>query len=298
VDNRPRSPLTLESVFLTPSGQLRTWWRIVVFLLATFAASMLVTPLLSSFAPGSVASLLGETWRVLGALAATWMVTHRIERRGWGIVGLARQAWDWRVAAGGFALGALAIGVAVAVLVATPLAEFAPDSSRAWAGDLIRSVLILAPAALTEELYLRGYPFSALRDGLGWPAATAITSVAFGLLHLGNPGVTVQAIALVTAAGVFLAIIRVVTGSLVAAWMAHFAWNWTLAMGWHAPVSGLPFGTPGYRLIETGPDWLTGGVWGPEAGAVSALGMGVALAALAKFTTTARVDAGREDTPA
>ena len=138
---------------------------------------------------------------------------------------------------------------------------------------LLLSVAVLAPAALTEELLVRGYPFTVLRQTWGWPAATAITSVVFGLLHLGNPGVTPLAIANVMAAGVFLAGIRVVTGSLAAAWAAHFAWNWTMSAGFHTAVSGLPFGTPDYRLVDTGPDWLSGGSWGPEGGVIAAVGM-------------------------
>jgi uncharacterized protein len=290
--------MTLEGVFLAGDGRLRTWWRLALFFLATFAASTVVVPLLVMLTPGGVAGAMSEVWRLLGVLAATWLLTHRVESGGWGIVGLGRPSWAARTLSLGAALGAVAVSVPVLALLVAQQFEFRAAPVGRPVEDVLLSILVLAPAALTEELYLRGYPFSALRDGLGWPAATAITSVAFGLLHLGNPGVSVQAIALVIAAGVFLALIRVATGSLAAAWLAHFAWNWTLAAGFHAPVSGLPFGTPWYRLVETGPDWLTGGVWGPEAGALSGVGMGVALAALARFTTTARLRAGREDRPA
>ena len=73
------------------------------------------------------------------------------------------------------------------------------------------------------------------------------------------------------------------TGSLWAAWTAHLAWNWTLGALLHAAVSGLPFATPGYRMVETGPDWLTGGPWGPEGGAGAAAGMLGALGLLSAW---------------
>ncbi|MNC89195.1 hypothetical protein D3C83_50980 [compost metagenome] len=41
----------------------------------------------------------------------------------------------------------------------------------------------------------------------------------------------------------------------------------------HVPVSGLPLDTPDYALVDDGPDWLTGGLWGPEGGAAGAAGM-------------------------
>jgi membrane protease YdiL (CAAX protease family) len=119
-----------------------------------------------------------------------------------------------------------------------------------------------------------------LRARWGLAATIGLTSAVFGLLHLNNPGATPTSIANVMAAGVFLAGVRVVTGSLAAAWAAHFAWNWTLAAGFHTAVSGLPFGTPGYRLVDTGSDWLSGGAWGPEGSVLVAVGMMGAFAGL------------------
>jgi hypothetical protein len=55
--------------------------------------------------------------------------------------------------------------------------------------------------------------------------------------------------------------------------MAHFAWNWTMAVLFHTAVSGLPLESPDYRYVDAGPDWATGGTWGPEGGAAGGLGM-------------------------
>ena len=35
----------------------------------------------------------------------------------------------------------------------------------------------------------------------------------------------------------------------------------------------LPLDTPDYAMVDDGPDWLTGGTWGPEGGAAGAAGM-------------------------
>ena len=64
---------------------------------------------------------------------------------------------------------------------------------------------------------------------------------------------------------------------LYAAWAAHFAWNWAMAAFLHTAVSGLPFSAPDYRIIDAGPDWATGGKWGPEGGVGAVVGMLVAL---------------------
>ena len=140
--------------------------------------------------------------------------------------------------------------------------------------------MLLLPAALAEEVVTRGYVLTAFRDALGWPAAVFITSVAFGLLHLQNPGSSAQSVIVVALAGVFLAVIRIVTDSLYAAWAAHFAWNWVMAALFHAPVSGFAFEYPAYRYVDAGPDWATGGSWGPESGIPAALAMIAAIVIL------------------
>ena len=105
------------------------------------------------------------------------------------------------------------------------------------------------------------------------PAALGITSLVFGLVHLQNVGATSASIAVVVIAGVFLGVVLVVTRSLWAAFAAHLAWNWALAGLLHSAVSGVPFATPDYRVIDAGPDWATGGPWGPEGGVPAALAL-------------------------
>ncbi|HET6761738.1 MAG TPA: hypothetical protein VFH13_06535, partial [Gemmatimonadaceae bacterium] len=74
-----------------------------------------------------------------------------------------------------------------------------------------------------------------------------------------------------------LGVILLTTQSLYAAGAAHFAWNWVMAVALHIQVSGLASENPDYRTVETGPDWLTGGPWGPEGGvaAVAAMFIGI-----------------------
>jgi hypothetical protein len=103
------------------------------------------------------------------------------------------------------------------------------------------------------------------------------------MLHLLNPDPTLLSTTMVALAGVFLATVRLMTGSLWAAGIAHLAWNLAQAVVLHAPVSGLPMPTPGYRLVDHGPAWLTGGEWGPEGGIAAAGGMLLATFLLVKF---------------
>jgi len=74
-------------------------------------------------------------------------------------------------------------------------------------------------------------------------------------------------------AGFFLGSVLLATKSLYAAIMVHFAWNWVMAAALHTPVSGIPIIAPDYRVVDAGPDWLTGGAWGPEGGLAAAASM-------------------------
>jgi membrane protease YdiL (CAAX protease family) len=86
---------------------------------------------------------------------------------------------------------------------------------------------------------VRGYRFATARETIGWRGALLLTSGIFGALHWWNPGADLRTTALVTLAGIFLGGILLLTDSLYAAWMAHFAWNWSMAAVLHTAVSGL-----------------------------------------------------------
>ncbi|OYV71621.1 MAG: hypothetical protein B7Z72_06535 [Gemmatimonadetes bacterium 21-71-4] len=262
----------------TPAGALRAPWRIAIFVVVTFAAwgvaATVLSPLLVPVSagtglPGSVGAEVG----VIGLLTATFVCVRLVDRQPWSSVWLGREAARGRDWIEGWLLGALAIGLPCLALVALGQLRFAPADPGSWWGAAARVTRFLLPAALMEELLARGYLFAVLRDALGWRWALALTSLGFGLLHLPNHGSGVEPITLVTLAGVFLGAIVLATGSLYAAWMAHFAWNWVMAVPLHSPVSGFPLATPNYQLLEAGPRWLTGGAWGPEGGVAAAVGL-------------------------
>jgi membrane protease YdiL (CAAX protease family) len=216
---------------------------------------------------------LGAWVQLAGALAATALLLRWVDRRPWRAVAMGRDEARPRLLAEGWVLGMLAIGLPSLLLVAAGWLDFAPAAPGEWTGAALRATALLLPAAVLEEVLMRGYVFSWLRQALGAWWAIGVTSVVFGLLHLGNPGADARAIALVMLAGVFLGLVVVVTRSVWAASAAHLAWNFTMAVLLHTAVSGLPLARPDYELRDDGPDWATGGGWGPEGGAAGALGM-------------------------
>ena len=213
-------------------------------------------------------------WGVpIGAMLATAVMLKWVEGKGWNYVGLDRTAAQPEVLATGtvYGLAAIAIPSLFLLLIGELRWEAStPGSSIAAAGISFANLL---PAALGEELLLRGYIFAVLLEAVGWRLTLISTSIVFGLLHVANPGADAQSIAIVMLAGFFLGSVFLATRSLWATTLAHFIWNWFMAAGLHAPVSGIEVSTPDYRVIDAGPDWLTGGAWGPEGGLAAAAGM-------------------------
>jgi CAAX protease family protein len=217
-------------------------------------------------------------WTMLASVVvATYVMLRLVEKRPWSTVGLDGTAASPPTLLRGVAFGGLTIGVASLVLLAFHQLQIERSIPGSWWGAAERSTATLLPAAFWEELFFRGYAFSVLRRAAGWKTALVVTSIAFGLIHAGNPGADAESILAVTVAGFFLGIILLATRSLYAAGIAHFAWNWVMAVALHIEVSGMESAYPDYRTVETGPDWLTGGPWGPEGGlaAVAAMFVGI-----------------------
>lgn len=276
----------------------RLLWRLGGFVVVWLVAQLLF----ESFAGplwGGVSALVGEpvpmypVSMLVGALVGTLVVFRQAEPQSWTQLGFAEGSWHWRRLTVGALLGTALIGGTALLLwlggwlrferVAAPV--FMQDT---WGGTALRLLVVLGPAALWEELAFRGTLYSAFREAVHESTADAathdganvvarlVTSVLFGLVHLTNPGAGVRTTALVMLAGWGLALVRERAG-VPAAFAAHLAWNWIMAAVLHLPVSGLPFATPGYRATVHGPDWLTGGSWGPEGGLAAAFVLGGAV---------------------
>ncbi len=262
---------------MTPERRLRAPWRLVLFVLI-----LVVAFIVGAFIEAGVEWLAGQAGYTLlvtewggplGALLGTAVALKWVEGKGWDYVGMERAAAEPRLLGQGAMFGLL--GIAVPSLLLLSIGELesmsaAPGSSLAAAGLSFANLL---PAAFGEELLLRGYIFAVLREAIGWRWTLVSTSVIFGLLHIPNPGSDGQAILIVMLAGFFLGSIFLATRSLYAATAAHFVWNWFMAAGLHTPVSGLAVSTPDYKVVDAGPDWLTGGQWGPEGGFAAAVAM-------------------------
>jgi len=233
--------------------------------------------------PGPGAALVIALSTLVGALAATYLVGVRRFR--WSG---ARLRWT----AVGRPLRGLGVGLlygivpAIGVLMASAAlghARWIPGHGSIGASALSAGglVLVLAPAALAEEVLFRGVPLVALGDVVGPGTAVTVLAAVFGLAHLPNPNVTGLAVANVALAGVLLGTLFYGSGGIWTAFGAHLGWNLCLAAS-GAVVSGIPFDIPWLAYHGGGPQWLTGGSFGPEGGLLATIMIALAVVVAAR----------------
>ena len=203
---------------------------------------------------------------------AVGLARRLLDRRSLVSLGL---GWD-RVAAGDLLFGFAVAGALQSVVFAIHLAagwitftRFAWETRTASevALNLATMVVVFAFVGWHEELLTRGYWLQNIADGLNRYWGVALSSIVFSLGHLGNPHAGWLPTVGLVAAGLFLALPYLLTGRLWLSIGVH--WGWNLFEG---PLLGLPvsgISTP--PLLEytvRGPQLLTGGEFGPEAGLV------------------------------
>lgn len=235
--------------------------------------------LIRILAPGPQQILVAGISQLLGFAFATWAIGFRALR-------LRRWELRWapariglRGGAIGLTIGAAAAGLALLGSVLVAQSHWTPDDGglKDYVIQVAKTFVVLAPAALSEEIMFRGLPLVLMASALGrGTALVLVAGVVFALFHSLNPGVTPLGLGNIALAGIFLGVAFYAPGGLWTAFGAHLGWNATLA-ALDAPVSGLPFDIPLLDYCAGSPVWLTGGRFGPEGGLIATAAITAAL---------------------
>jgi membrane protease YdiL (CAAX protease family) len=249
------------------------WIAALVRLLGYAVVAIGVWGLLAPFLPRSLpwATVPG----LLGALVAARLLRVLDGRPGVAI-GFPLDARAPRESGWGLALGVGIALAAVGLIAAAGGVRWRAEGGTAagWLGAGGYALWLLAIPAAAEEALVRGYPLRALAEAKGPVWALVVTSVGFAALHLANPGIDAIGMVNLTAAGLLLGAVALRTGSLWWASGVHLGWNWALAFLVDVPVSGLEtVDAPFVEAATRGPDWLSGGPFGPEGSAVAGCAM-------------------------
>lgn len=229
-------------------------------MIAGFAVVMIATGAIASFVSNPIAAL------VIGPLlggVVLWLYrlsTRELENRD--PVELAAPVARRHLLTG------VGIGTLLSAVTIGLLALAGGYQITGW-GSLSGALTVagmMAVVAVAEEVLFRGVILRLIQQRGGTWLALAVSAVLFGLVHLLNPGATLWgALAIAVEAGVMLGAAYVATGSLWLAIGLHFGWNVTTVAVFGTVTSGSEVQGALVSATTSGPAWLSGGEFGPEA---------------------------------
>ncbi len=265
----------LLKVFISPGeARLRSGWRllahfILLLLLVPVVASIFtflstLSPFFAFLADYSFISLVALTLSVY--LARRWY-----DQRSFRSLGLNWGPEASRDLLAGILIATVLMGFIFLVEWAFGLLTFNGLAAENNSAGLVPSLGYWAAAFIMvgwyEELVFRGYWLQNLADGLGMNLALLISSAVFALAHISNLNVSTVALVGLFLAGYFLAFGYLRTNQLWLPIGLHIGWNFFEGPIFSFPVSGLQ----SFRLFNVqvhGPELITGGAFGPEAGLI------------------------------
>ena len=124
----------------------------------------------------------------------------------------------------------------------------------------------------TEEVATRGWLLTRIAARTNLPLAIGISSSLFGILHLGNSGVTFISLLNIVLDGVLAGLLLIYTDSIWLVVAQHGTWNYVQGnlLGFQVSGTGADASIFSFTM-GSGPDWLTGGAFGAEGSIITTL---------------------------
>ena len=130
----------------------------------------------------------------------------------------------------------------------------------------------------TEEVATRGWLLTRIAARTNLPLAIAISSSLFGILHMGNAGVTFLSVLNIILDGVLAGLLFIYTDSIWLVVAQHGTWNYVQGnlLGFQVSGTGAEASIFSFTM-GSGADWLTGGAFGAEGSIITTLVLLVSL---------------------
>jgi membrane protease YdiL (CAAX protease family) len=288
-DEASAQPGLAARIFLSPDERrLRAGWRllvqsgimVVVAIVLSIGGSIIVAgiALINSdlMAGGSIPETLLLGLTIVIALPAVslsvWIARRGLDHRSFTSLGLELKAPAARDLLVGFLIPAPLFAL---IFIAQWGLGWLTIEGWGWAeGSSVLTMLGVAlgligffAVGFYEELLFRGYYLQNLKEGTGLAIALFLSSALFALAHLGNFSSSIASSIGILAAGYFLAYGWLRTRSLWLPIGLHIGWNFFQGPIFGFAVSGTPTPSIVVHTVE-GPELLTGGGFGPEAGLI------------------------------
>jgi membrane protease YdiL (CAAX protease family) len=191
----------------------------------------------------------------------------------------------------GGVVGGFIFVAAVAAAFFGGWATFNPDFAKISVSAMAVSMLGLTLASAGEEVMMRGYVLQELMSKFSTPASVIVSSLIFTALHGG--ALIKSDMAAIGALNIFLASVLLSLAYLATRtlWLPigiHAGWNIMQGPVLGFNVSGNDFGTGWHPVAVSGPDMVTGGIFGFEGSVLGLIGptLGILMMLLMRKRTT------------
>ncbi|SDD43126.1 CPBP family intramembrane glutamic endopeptidase [Kordiimonas lacus] len=275
------------------NGGKRTWpWAVPLLLVIFFFAGQVVA-IVPAIESGWIAEDEIETYPnilymlfiVFGAVMIPLLLWVRFfERRGLASIGLVRHTGAQRTFGKGFGLGA---GMAALSVIGIWLVGgYAVEGPQDFMAVSYVPILLLALGFIVqssvEEILFRGWMLSRLSERYGLWVGVLGNSMLFMLMHVGIGGDEPFKLGefsiffiMTMAFSIFLSFLVIRQKSVWGACAWHAAWNWSFITWFGVPTTGIALDIKPLwvdLMVKDGaPEWLTGGMAGPENSLVTML---------------------------
>ena len=193
-----------------------------------------------------------------------------IEKRSFSSIGFNKNNWLKKYSLG-FLIGLAMMSIIVLILLPFGYITIEKNPIQSVGVSAIASILVILFGWIiqgaTEEIVTRGWLLNVLSTKYNIGVGLLISSTLFGLMHLTNPNVNYIAVINIILVGLFYGLYVIKTNDLWAVCGMHSAWNFAQGNIFGFKVSGLDVSVG--SLIDlnlVGSDFVTGGIFGPEAG--------------------------------
>lgn len=277
-DNQYRDRSPFQKIFYPPGeDRLRVGWRLLVqILIWVFVSFVFALPfagmLLQPDQGGISFYLVNGFVTAIPVTISVYLARRWLDRRSFLDLGLHWDALAVRELFLGFGLtGVMFVVIYLLELVFGWLQFEAFSWQEQPLSVVLQGTLIMLLAYIFtgwgEELLFRGYWLQNLIESSSIFWGVVISSTIFALAHLLNPNPSLGAVLGLIAGGLFFAYAYLRTRRLWLPVGIHIGWNFFEGVVFGFQVSG----TQPFRLIQqtvSGPEVITGGAFGPEAGLI------------------------------
>ena len=291
MEQTPPKRSLISTIFLSPNEpRLRAGWRFliqsVLFIVLMIILSVPVG-LIAFYVHGNVSGtayfIVNMLVELLGITVSVYIARRFLDKRSFTSLGFKLDKLVLLDILAGIVVTFVMMGSIFVMMQSLGWLKF---ESFAWTSEPVSNVIlqtalfffIFIIVGWNEELLFRGYQLQTIASGINLFWGVVLSSIIFGLMHLGNPNAVWVSAVGIFFAGLFLAYGYVRTKQLWLSIGLHIGWNFFEGVVFGFPVSGLDI-YPLTHIQVSGPEIWTGGAFGPEAGLIvlPALALGTVL---------------------